>query len=125
MANLQTIYMICNRKVLNPFPNKALCLLVCSKSLLKTLLGKEKLLTTGNLSFSQIVFHPSGEFSAIFIILKLLSANSFHLEESKIILPRKGLTSYMYIFNPFPNKPWFSRVCSVSLLNCGKRRNCL
>ena len=27
--------------------------------------------------------------------------------------------------NPFPNKPWFLRVCSTSLLKiCGKRRNC-
>ena len=31
-----------------------------------------------------------------------------------------------YRLNPFPNKPWFLRVCSSSLLkHCGKRRNCL
>ena len=42
---------------LNPFPNKLWFLRVCSTSLLKTLREKEKLLVTGNFSFSQSVFY--------------------------------------------------------------------
>ena len=41
---------------INPFPNKPWILRVCSTSLLKTLWEKEKLLVTGNFSFSHSVF---------------------------------------------------------------------
>ena len=41
----------------NPFPNKPWFLRVCSKSLLKTLWEKEKLLVTGNFSYSHNVFY--------------------------------------------------------------------
>ena len=68
----------------NSFPNKPWFLHVCSTSLLKTLREKEKLLVTGNFSFSHSVFHRFEELSSFFINLKLLSANSFSLEESKI-----------------------------------------
>ena len=50
---------------------------VCRTSLLKTLWEKEKLFVTSNFSFSHSVFYPFGEPSAIFINLKLSSANSF------------------------------------------------
>ena len=43
---------------------------------------KEKLLIMSNFSFLQSVFFPFGEYSAIFI--KLSSATSSSLEESKI-----------------------------------------
>ena len=51
---------------------------------LKTLCEKEKLLVTSNFSFSPTVLYPFGQLSAILIKLKLSSANSFSLEESKI-----------------------------------------
>ena len=28
----------------------------------------------------------------------------------------KRIGTFHYLFNPFPNKPWFLRVCSISLL---------
>ena len=45
-------------KIVNPFSDKPLFLHVCSKSLLKTLREKEKLLITSNFSFSHSVFYP-------------------------------------------------------------------
>ena len=57
---------------LNPFPNKPWFLRVCSTSLLKTLLEKEKLLVTSNFSFSHSVFYPFGELSAIFIKFEIV-----------------------------------------------------
>ena len=44
----------------NSFPNKPWFLLVCSTSLLKTLLEKEKLLVKSNFSLSQSVFYLFG-----------------------------------------------------------------
>ena len=76
------------RLTLNSFPNKPWILHVCSKSLLKTLLEKEKLLETSNFSFFYRVFYPFGELSC----LKLLSANSGSSEESKILSFGKGLS---------------------------------
>ena len=65
-----------------PFPNKPWFLCICNTSLLKTLWEKEKLLITSNFSFSHTVFYPFGELSAIFINLKLSSANFLSLEFS-------------------------------------------
>ena len=75
---------------LNPFPNKPWFLHVCSTSLLKTLWKKEKLLLTSNLSYSHSVFYPFGRLSAISSNLKLLSANSLSLNESKVCRLGKG-----------------------------------
>ena len=63
---------------------KLLFLHVYSTSLLKTLLEKENLLLLSNYSFSHNVFNPFREVYAIVITLKLMFANSFSLEESKI-----------------------------------------
>ena len=52
---------------IDPFPNKPWFLCICSTSLLKTPLEKEKLLVTSNFSFSHSVFCPFGELSAILI----------------------------------------------------------
>ena len=38
----------------------------------------------------------------------------FYVEAQK--LASFGLPSVNAKFNPFPNKPWFLRVCSISLL---------
>ena len=75
---------------INPFPDKPWFLHVYSKSHLKTWLEKEKLLVTSNFSFSQSVFNPFGELSAIFITFKIVTCNSFHLEESNICHLGKG-----------------------------------
>ena len=56
---------------------------------MKTMWEKENLLVTSNFSFAHSVFYPYGEVSAIFI-LKLPSAKSFSLEESKIHCLGKG-----------------------------------
>ena len=70
----------------NPFSKQALFffLHVCSTSRLKTLCEREKLLVISNFSFTLSVFYPFGELFAISINLKLLSAYSFSLEESKL-----------------------------------------
>ena len=64
-----------------PFPKQSLVLHVCSMSLLKTLLEKEKLLVKSSFSFSHSVFYPFGELSAIFIKVKIIVYKSFSLEE--------------------------------------------
>ena len=61
----------------NPFPKKPWFLRVCSKSLLKTLWEKEKLLVTSNFSFSNSVFNPFGELSPIFMKLKIVVCELF------------------------------------------------
>ena len=77
------------REKLNPFTNKPWFLRLCSTSLSKTLLEKDKLVLTSNFSFSQSVFFPFGERSAIFLFFfffsnsKESSANSLGLEEFK------------------------------------------
>ena len=83
----------CIQNTFNPFPNKPWFLRVCSKSLLKTLWEKEKLLVTSNFSFSHNVFYPLRELSVISSNLKLSSANSFNLEESKMLSFGKGLNT--------------------------------
>ena len=80
----------CQFQCINPFPNNPWFLRVCSTSLLKTLWEKEKLLITSNFSFSHSVFYPFEELLPFLSNLKLLSANSFCLEESKICRLGKG-----------------------------------
>ena len=74
----------------NPFPNKPWSLCVCNASLLKTMSEKKKMLVTSNFFFSHSLFYPIRELSVVFIKFKLLSANSFSLEESKICRLGKG-----------------------------------
>ena len=64
---------------INPFPNKPSFLRVCSKSLLKTLCEKEKLLVMSNFSFSHSVFNPFGELSAIFVKFKNVVCKVFEI----------------------------------------------
>ena len=79
------------RNICNPLLNEPWFLGVCCTNPLKTLWEKEKLLITSNFFFSHSVFYPFGEFS---LISKLLSANSFSLEESKICHLGKGLKKW-------------------------------
>ena len=67
----------------NPFPNKPWFLRICSTGLWKTLWEKEKLLVTSNFSFSHSVLYLLGVLTAISQNVKLSSANSLSLEESK------------------------------------------
>ena len=56
---------------------KAIIMFKLSISLLKTLWEKEKLLVTSNFSFSQSVFYPFQEFSAIFVKSKIVACELF------------------------------------------------
>ena len=76
----------------NPLPNKHWFLRVCSRSLLKTLQEKEKLLVTSNFSFSHNVFYPVGQLSAILIKLKIVVCNFFQFEGVQNLLFGKGLS---------------------------------
>ena len=80
---------ICSR-LINPFPNKPWFLRVCSTSPLKTLWEQEKLLVTSNFFFYQC-FLPFMENFQPFSNLKLSSAKSFNLDQSKIFLSGNGL----------------------------------
>ena len=72
------------------FPNKPCFLSVCSTGPLKTLWEKDKSLIMSNFSFSHSVFYRLENFLSFSSSLKLLSANSFSLEESKICCLGKG-----------------------------------
>ena len=74
----------------NPFPNKPWFLRVCTRSLLKTLWEREKLLVMRNFSFSGSVYYPLRQLLPFLSNLKLSSANSFSLEESVISRLGKG-----------------------------------
>ena len=76
---------------LNPFPNKPWFLCVCSTSLLKTLREKEKLLDMSDFSFFPVFSACFENLLPFSSNLKLLSANSCSLEESKICCLEKGL----------------------------------
>ena len=58
--------------MVNSFPNKPRFLRVCSKSHLKTLWEKEKLLVVSNISFSHSVFYPFWELTTIFIKFEIV-----------------------------------------------------
>ena len=81
-VDLVSVKCLANKKKLdssnfNPFPNKPWFLRVCSISLLKTLLEKEKLLETSNFSFSHSVFSPFRQLSAIFIKFEIVVCKHF------------------------------------------------
>ena len=48
--------------------------------------------------------------------LNVLLMMELVFEAVKIGVDEGENASYLYLFNPFPNKPWFLRVCSTSLL---------
>ena len=74
-----------------PFPNKPWFLRVCSKSLLKTLWEKDKLLVTSNLSLSHNVFYPSGELSDIFIKFEIVVCKRSQFGRVQNLSFEKGL----------------------------------
>ena len=88
------------------------------------------MLVTSIFSFSHNVFYPVKENVIILSTSKVTSANDFIFYLSKILCCGKELTqndmnpcvsifvlkTLHCVFNPFPNKPWFLRVCSTRLL---------
>ena len=81
----------------NLFQNKPWFSPICSTSLLKTLWEKEKLLVKSNFSFSLSVSTFWDTFLLISSNLKLSSANSFSLEESKTYRFGKELRPFSLI----------------------------
>ena len=75
----------------NPFPNKPWFLRVCSISLMKTLWGKGEIARNEQFLLFPTVFSTCLEnFKPFSLNLKLSSASSFSLEESKICRLGKG-----------------------------------
>ena len=75
----------------NSFPNKPWFSRVCSKSVLKTLFEKEKLLVTSNFSFSNSVFYPFGKLFAIFIKFEIVVCKLFQYGSASNLSFGKGL----------------------------------
>ena len=73
-----------------PFPNKPWFLRVCSTSLLKSLLEKEKLLVTSNFTLFHSVYYSFGKLCAIFIKFEFVVCKLLSLEDSKICHLGKG-----------------------------------
>ena len=82
--------------LLNRFPNKPLFLCICSTSLLKTLWEKEKLLVTGNFSFSHSVFYLFAEFPAIFMEFEIVVCKLFQFGKVWNSSFGKALTTSKY-----------------------------
>ena len=90
----------------------------------------EKLLVMSNFSFSHSVFYPFGKLSAMFIKFIIVVCKLFQFGRvlnsafgkgfNKLVIYSHIVNSIFTIvhnaFNPFPNKPWFLRVYSKSLL---------
>ena len=61
------------------------------------------------LLFPHFFFYQRKKLHHLGAILNLIARNVFNLEQSKLLSPDN-------IAIPFPNKPWFLRVCNISLL---------
>ena len=83
-------FVLTGKPTVSRCPNKPLFLRVYSTSLWKTLWEKEKLLVVSNFSFSHSVFTCLENSLPFSSNLKLSSANSSSLEESKICHFGKG-----------------------------------
>ena len=78
-------YILLQKNILfNPFPHNNTFLRPWETSLLKTLCEKEKLLVTSYFSISHVFSTRLDNFLSFSSNMKLSSANSFNLEESKI-----------------------------------------
>ena len=79
-------------KMLTLSQTRPFFLRVCSKSLLKTLKEKEKLLVTSNFSFSHSVLNPFGELSTIFTKFEIIICKLFQFGRIQIVF-ENGLNS--------------------------------
>ena len=86
---------------ISPFSNKPLFLHVISRSLLKTLWKKEKLLITSDSSFSPRVFYPFGELPfTIFIKLKIVVCELFSVWKSlKFVIWERAKRLVLFLCN--------------------------
>ena len=108
-------------KRFNIFPNKPWFLHVCSKSLLKTLWEKEKLLVLNNFSFSHSVFYPFGELSAIFIKLRMVICKTLSFWKSpKLVVWDKVNQLFLFQISLFfiPSKKSWGGYTGVTLSVC-------
>ena len=80
---------------LNPFLNKPCFLCVCSKSLLKTLREKEKLLVKSNFSFSPSVFVPILRTTCHFHQIRNCRLQSLSVWKSLKFVPWERVNSYV------------------------------
>ena len=95
--------------MLNPFPNKPWFLRVCNTSLLKTLWEKREIACNEQfLLFPQCFQTLWRTFSHVYQISNIYLQTLSVLESLKFVIWER--------VNPFPNKPWFLPVCSISLL---------
>ena len=79
------------QNIFNPFPNKPCILRVCSTSLFENAVGKGEVAQNEQfLLFPQVFSVHLENFLPFSLTLKLSSANSFNLEESKICRLGKG-----------------------------------
>ena len=76
-GQVKKFFKIYLKKIINPFPNKRFFLCVCSTSLLRTRLEKQKLLVKSNFSFSHSIFYLLGELSAILIKFRIVICKLF------------------------------------------------
>ena len=76
-GQVKKFFKIYLKKIINPLPNKPFFLRVCSTSLLRTRLEKQKLLVKSNFSFSHCIFYPLGELSAILIKFRIVICKLF------------------------------------------------
>ena len=75
----------------NPFPNKPWFLRLCSRSRLKTLWEKEKLLVTSNFYYSHSVFCPFRKVSAMLIKFEVVVCKLFQFGRVQNLSFGKGI----------------------------------
>ena len=125
----------------NPLRNKPWFLRVCSRNLLKALWVKEKLLVTGNFSFSRSDFYPFGELPVIFIKFEIVAYKLLQFGRVQNLSFEKGIKMPFILFNPLTDDKildWsklnklqmtLERAFKMSAIkgrkHCEKKRNCL
>ena len=88
-SNCFPFYTLRKKPPLNPFPNKPWFSRVCSTSLSKTLMEKEKLLVMSNISLFHSVFYFFGELSTIFIKFEIIVCILFQFGSLKFVVWEK------------------------------------
>ena len=84
--------------MVNPFPNKPFWVLrVCSTSLLKTMLEKEKLLVMSNFSFFHSLFYLFREFSVLAIKFEIVVSKLLQLGRAYNLSFGKGLKRFQQV----------------------------
>ena len=91
LSTIAQTVITCTDFALDPFPNKPWFLRVCRKGLLKTLRKKREIARNEQfLFFSKVFSFRFESFLPFSLNIKLSSANSFSLEDSKMCRLGKG-----------------------------------